>query len=52
MQIDETKYPTDKLMKDMHELKVENRIQTIAVVLFFFFGVATIYDISNKIKNK
>ena len=50
MQIDETKYSTDKLIQDMHELKVENRIQTVAVVLFFFFGVATIYDISKKLK--
>ncbi len=43
-------YTTADLKKDMYELKVENRIQTVAVVLFFFFGVATIYDISKKIK--
>ncbi len=38
-------YTTDELKKDMVELKFENRVQTLAVLLFFFFGVATIYDL-------
>jgi len=42
-------YNTTQLKKDMQELKFENRIQTIAVILLFFFGVATIRDI---LKNK
>jgi hypothetical protein len=45
-----TKYDEDKLKKDMRELKIENRIQTVAVILFFFFGIATIADIYRKIK--
>ena len=43
-------YDTEKLKKDMRELKFENRIQTVAVLLFFFFGVATIYDIAKRVK--
>ena len=42
----------EKLQKDMFELKVENRIQTVAVLLFFFFGVATVYDIHKKLKGR
>jgi len=33
------------LKKDMQVLKVENHIQTAAVLLFFFFGIATLADI-------
>lgn len=32
--------------KDIDELKWENRIQTIAVVLVFFWGVNTIKDLT------
>jgi hypothetical protein len=42
-------YNINELEKDMKLLKFQSRIQTIAVVLLFFFGVATIRDI---LKNK
>ena len=42
-------YTNEKLKKDMAELKLENRIQTIAVLVFFFLGVATIYDLKKKL---
>lgn len=32
--------------KDIDELKWENRIQTIAVILVFFWGVNTIKDLT------
>lgn len=41
-------YSNQNLKKDIDELKLENRIQTIAVVLFFFFGIATLTDIVKK----
>jgi hypothetical protein len=43
-------YTQDELRKDIYELKVENRIQTIAVFAVFFWGVATIYDLKKKLK--
>ena len=43
-------YTNEDLRKDIVELKVENRIQTLAVVVFFFFGVATVYDLSKRLK--
>lgn len=43
-------YTNSQLKKDIVELKFENRIQTIAVLAFFFFGIATIYDIRKKLK--
>ena len=33
------------LKKDMRILKFENHIQTGAVLLFFFFGIATINEL-------
>lgn len=50
MQIDEKAYSTSDIKRDIAELKFENRVQTIAVVLFFFFGVATIMDLKKIIK--
>lgn len=47
---DNKQYSNEQLHKDMQELKLENRIQTLAVVLFFFFGVATIYDLKKRVK--
>lgn len=48
-------YTNEQLKKDIEELKkgnriqkIESRIQTVAVILFFFFGVATIGDILKK----
>lgn len=38
-------YSTEQLKKDMQTLKFQSRIQTIAVILLFFFGVATFRDI-------
>lgn len=43
-------YNLENLERDMKELKFENRIQTVAVALFFFFGIATIADIYKKMK--
>ena len=43
-------YSNEDLRKDMQELKIENRIQTIAVLLLFFFGIATIHDIVKRSK--
>jgi hypothetical protein len=43
-------YTNEDLRKDIVELKVENRIQTLAVIVFFFFGVATVYDLSKRLK--
>ena len=39
-------YTISQLKQDMKELKVENRIQTIAVLVLFFFGISTIYDLT------
>lgn len=44
----DSKYSTDRLEKDMLELKIESRIQTVAIILFFFFGVSTIRDLVKK----
>jgi len=41
----------DELKRDIKLIKLENHVQTAAVLLFFFFGVATIYDIHKKIKH-
>jgi hypothetical protein len=41
-------YSNEKLERDIKILKVQNSIQTIAVIVFFFFGVATIYDLKKK----
>ena len=43
-------YTNEDLRKDIVELKVENRTQTLAVIVFFFFGVATVYDLSKRLK--
>ncbi len=46
----ETNYTSDQMQKDMRELKIENRIQTVAVLLVFLFGIVTIHDAINKLK--
>ena len=51
MDLNDKDYSASQLKKDMRELKIENRIQTVAVLVFFFFGVATIYDIRKKLKH-
>lgn len=43
-------YSNEQLQKDMNELKLENRIQTLAVFLLFVFGVSTLSQLKNKIK--
>jgi len=40
----------EQYKRDMLELKFENRLQTLAILVFFFFGIATLSDISKKIK--
>lgn len=39
----------DKLNKEMRELLWENRIQTLAVLIAFFFGIMTLRDINKKL---
>lgn len=46
----DTDYNIEQFKKDMYILKVENAIQTGAVVLFFFFGIATLRDILKHVK--
>ena len=41
-------YTAEQLKRDMTEVVWENRIQTIAVLVFFFFGVATLNDIAKR----
>ena len=43
-------YDNKELKRDIKEVVWENRIQTVAVILFFFFGVATLTDIARKVK--
>lgn len=38
-----------ELNKVLDELKWESRIQTVAILLFFFLGVATLKDIVKKL---
>ncbi len=38
------------LQKQQRELLIENRIQTIAVILVFLWGINTIADLAKKIK--
>lgn len=42
------KKDNNKLLRDNKILKVENFIQTFAVIALFFFGVATVHDIVKK----
>jgi hypothetical protein len=41
-------YTNEDLRKDMRILKIENAIQTGAVIILFFFGVATLRDFYKK----
>lgn len=43
-------YTNEELKKDMKILKFQNTIQTVAVLIFFFFGISTITDLTKKIK--
>lgn len=43
-------YTNEQLHKDIEELKFENRVQTLAVVMLFLFGISTIHDIIKKIE--
>jgi hypothetical protein len=40
----------EQYKKDMAELKFENRVQTLAVLVLFFFGVSQLSDLKNKLK--
>ncbi len=40
----------EQYKKDMEELKWENRLQTLAVILLFAFGVSTLTDLKKKLK--
>lgn len=48
MEIEEKTYSTKEFKADIKEVVWENRIQTVAVLLFFFFGVSTIMDLKKK----
>lgn len=43
-----SEYSNDDLKHDIKILKIENAIQTIAVVALFFFGIETIKDLMKK----
>lgn len=47
---DEKEYTHAQMKRDMNELKWESRIQTVAVILLFFWGIATVNDIIKKSK--
>jgi hypothetical protein len=42
-------YTPQDLKRDIDNLKFQNSIQTIAVLVVFFFGISTIYDLHKKI---
>jgi hypothetical protein len=42
----------DRIDKDNKRDKIESRIQTIGLLLVFFFGIATIQQLTNKVKSK
>ena len=46
----EKEYTNDDLKRDMRILKVENAIQTLAVIAVFFWGIVTINDVVKKFK--
>jgi hypothetical protein len=41
-------YTNEQLEKDIKVIKIQNTIQTIAVIVFFFFGIGTINDLMKK----
>jgi hypothetical protein len=41
-------YIEKELQKDIKVIKIQNAIQTIAVVVFFFFGIGTINDLMKR----
>ena len=41
-------YIEKELEKDIKVIKIQNAIQTIAVVVFFFFGIGTINDLMKR----
>lgn len=42
-------YTLEQMKRDNQELLWENRIQTLAVLVAFFFGIVTLRDISKKL---
>lgn len=50
VKINQEVYSTKEFKRDMKEVVWENRVQTIAVLLFFVFGIATLNDMKKKIK--
>jgi hypothetical protein len=45
---DKDYYNSKDFKRDMKEIVWENRIQTLAVILIFFFGIETLKDIAKK----
>jgi hypothetical protein len=41
-------YTNEQLEKDIKVIKIQNTIQTIAVIVFFFFGIGTINDLMKR----
>lgn len=41
-------YIEKQLENDIKVIKIQNTIQTIAVIVFFFFGIGTINDLMKK----
>lgn len=47
---DDLKKDNEKLMDKLKWIKIENDIQTVAVILVFLFGIETLRDISKRVK--
>lgn len=43
-----SKYIEEKLERDIRILKIQNTIQTAAVIVLFLFGVSTLKDLMKK----
>jgi len=46
--MEQDRYTSEQLSKDMKILKMQSAIQTVAVILFFAFGISTINDLVKK----
>lgn len=44
----ENYYGSSEFKRDIKEVVWENRIQTVAVILIFFFGIETLKDLSKR----
>lgn len=44
----EAYYGSSEFKRDIKEVVWENRIQTVAVILIFFFGIETLKDLAKR----